>query len=122
MEVDLPGMYCDNISNDQFTVTLRDVDVFPESHYNLISITKLMEEGHKVAGNKKDGLTVEKRGRVIKFDIRVKTPLSKLLREHCGVHTFDDLKLKEKLLQELVMIEVTINLMKASKNLHRQSR
>jgi hypothetical protein len=81
-----------------------------------------MEEGHKVAGNKKDGLTVKKRGRVIKFDIRVKTPLSKLLREYCGVHTFDDLKLKEKLLQELVMIEVTINLMKASKNLRRQSR
>ena len=46
----------------------------PESHYNLISVTKLMEEGHKVTGNKKDGLSVEKGGRIIKFDIRVYTP------------------------------------------------
>jgi len=34
---------------------------------------KLMEEGHKVIGTKKDGLSVKKGGRVIKFDIRVKT-------------------------------------------------
>jgi hypothetical protein len=33
-----------------------------------------MEEGHKVSGNKKDGLSVKKGGRVIKFDIRVETP------------------------------------------------
>ena len=72
--VDLPGMYCDKNGNNQFAVKLRDVDVIPESHYNLISVTKLMEEGHKVSGNKKDGLSVEKGGRVIKFDIRVKTP------------------------------------------------
>jgi hypothetical protein len=50
------------------------VDIIPESHYNCISLTKLLEEGHKVTGNKKDGLSVEKGGRVIKFDIRVKTP------------------------------------------------
>jgi len=74
MEVDLPGMYCDKNGDDQFAVKLRDVDVIPESHYNLISVTKLMEEGHKVSGNKKDGLSVEKGGRVIKFDIRVETP------------------------------------------------
>jgi len=30
------------------------VDIIPESHYNLISVTKLMEEGHKVSGNKKE--------------------------------------------------------------------
>ena len=28
-----------------------------------------MEEGHKVSGNKKDGLSVKKGGRVINFDI-----------------------------------------------------
>ncbi len=50
------------------------MNFIPESHYNLISLTKLMEEGHKVIGNKKDGLSVEKGGQVIKFDIRVKTP------------------------------------------------
>jgi hypothetical protein len=33
-----------------------------------------MEEGHKVTGNKKDGLSVEKEGWVIKFDIRIETP------------------------------------------------
>ena len=74
MEVDLPGMYCDKNGNDQFAVKLRDVDAIPKSHYNLISLTKLMEEGHKVIGTKKDGLSVKKGGRVIKFDIRVKTP------------------------------------------------
>ena len=50
------------------------MDVIPESHYNLISLTQLMEEGHKVAGNKKDSLSVEKGGWVFKFDIRVETP------------------------------------------------
>jgi len=74
MEVDLPGMYCDKSGEEQFAVKLQDVDVIPESHSNLISLTKLMEEGYKVVGTKKDGLSVEKRGRVIKFDIRVKTP------------------------------------------------
>ena len=33
-----------------------------------------MEEGHKVTGSKKDGLTAQKGRIVIKFDIRVKTP------------------------------------------------
>ncbi len=74
MEVDLPGMYCDKNGDDQCAVKLRDVDVIPESHYNLISLTKLMEEGHKVTGNKKDGLSVKKGRWVIKFDIRVETP------------------------------------------------
>ncbi len=53
-------MSCDKSGEDQFAVKLRNVDVIPESHYNLISITKLMEEGHKITGNKKDGITVEK--------------------------------------------------------------
>jgi hypothetical protein len=70
MEVDLPGMYCDKNGDDQFAVKLRDVDVIPD----LISVTKLMEEGHKITGNKKDGLSAEKGGRTIKFDIRVETP------------------------------------------------
>jgi hypothetical protein len=74
MEVDLPGMYCDKNGDDQFAVKLRDVDVIPKSHYNLINLTKLMEEGHKVTGNKKDGLSVKKGRQVIKFDIRVETP------------------------------------------------
>jgi hypothetical protein len=74
MEVDLSGMYFDKSGEDQFAVKLQNVDVIPESHYNLISITKLMEEGHKMTGNKKDGITVEKGTHVIKFDIRVKTP------------------------------------------------
>ncbi len=74
MEFDLPGMYCDKNGNDQFAVKLRDVDIIHESHYNLISVTKLMEEGHKVSGNKKDGLSVERGGWVIEFDIRVETP------------------------------------------------
>jgi hypothetical protein len=74
MEVDLPGMYCDKNGDNQFAVKLRDVDVILESHYNLISLTKLMEEGHKVIRTKKDGLSVKKGGRVIKFDIRVETP------------------------------------------------
>ena len=35
---------------------------------------KLMEEGYKVIGTKKDGPSVKIRGRVIEFDIRVETP------------------------------------------------
>jgi hypothetical protein len=54
-------------------VTLRNIDVIPESLYNLISITKLMEEGHKISGNKKDGITLQKGAQVMKFDIKVET-------------------------------------------------
>jgi hypothetical protein len=39
-----------------------------------VTTISLMEEGYKVVRTKKDGLSVEKRGRVIKFDIRVETP------------------------------------------------
>ncbi len=73
-EVDIPGIYCDKNGDEQFAVKLRSVDVIPESHYNLISITQLMEEDHSVKANKKDRITVQKHGRVTKFDIRVETP------------------------------------------------
>jgi hypothetical protein len=82
MEVDLPGMYCNKSGEDQFAVKLQNVNVIPKSHYNMISITKLMEEGHKVTGNKKDGITVKKGSRVIKFDTRVKTPKGVLWCEY----------------------------------------
>ena len=68
IEVDRPGMYCDKNDDDQFALQLQDVDIIPESHYNLINLTKLMEEGHKVTGSKKDGLSVQKGRRVITFD------------------------------------------------------
>ena len=95
MEVDLPGMYCDKNGDNQFAVKLRDVDVIPESHYNLISLTKLMEEGHKVTRNKKDGLSVKKEDGSLSLISELK-----LLREYFGVHTFVDKNLKEKSLQE----------------------
>jgi hypothetical protein len=41
------------------------------------------------------------------------TSESKFLREYCGVHTFDDLKLKEKSLQKWAAIEVKINQIRA---------
>jgi hypothetical protein len=59
-EVDLPGVYCDKKREEQFAVKLRNVDVIPESHYNLVSITRLKEEGHSVKANKKDRITVQK--------------------------------------------------------------
>ena len=74
MEVDIPGTYCDKNGDEQFPFKLRNVDVIPESHYNLISITRLIEEGHKLSGNKKTGLTLKKNGHLIVFDIRVETP------------------------------------------------
>jgi hypothetical protein len=74
MEVDIPGRYCDKNGNEQFTVKLQNVDVILESHYNLMSITRLIEEGHKLSGNKKEGLTLKKNRQVIAFDIRVKMP------------------------------------------------
>jgi hypothetical protein len=33
-----------------------------------------MEEGHKMTANSKDGITLEKKGPVIKLDMRVETP------------------------------------------------
>jgi hypothetical protein len=73
-EVDIPGIYCDKNRDDQFAVKLQSIDLIPESHYNLISITHLMEEGHSMKANKKDGIAVQKGGQVIKFEIRVEMP------------------------------------------------
>jgi hypothetical protein len=39
MEVDIPGVYCNKIGKELFTVKLCCVDVIPESHYNLMSLT-----------------------------------------------------------------------------------
>ena len=60
-EMDIPGIYCDKNGDEQFAVKLQSINVIPESHYNLISITRMMEEGHSVKANKKDGITVQKR-------------------------------------------------------------
>jgi hypothetical protein len=95
MVVVLPGMYCNKSGQDQFAVKLQNVDAIPESHYNLISITKLMEEGHKVTGNKKDGLIAKKAVESLSL-----TSESKPQKEYSGVHTSSNLSLMEKLLQE----------------------
>ena len=73
-EVDLPGIYCNKDGEEQFPVKLQNVDVIPEIHYNLISLTRLMEEGHLIRANKKIGITVCKGNCEIKFDIQVETP------------------------------------------------
>ena len=73
IEDDIPGTYCDTNGDKQFAVKLCNIFVIPESHYNL-SITRLIEEGHKLSGNKKTGLTLEKNRRVNAFDIRVEMP------------------------------------------------
>ena len=73
-EVDLPGVYCNKDEDEQFMVKLRNVNVIPESHYNLISLTRLMEEGNLIKGNKKTGITACKGNWEIKFNIQVDTP------------------------------------------------
>ncbi len=57
---------------EQFAVKFHNVDVILESHYNLVSITRLIEEDLLVKANKKDVITAQKCGQVIKFNIRVK--------------------------------------------------
>jgi hypothetical protein len=74
MEVDLPGIYCDKNGKELFAVKLHNLDVILESHYNLVRIKQLMEEGHSMKAKNKDGITAQKGGQVIKFNIRVKTP------------------------------------------------
>ncbi len=96
--VDIPGIYCEKNGDEQFAVKLRSVDVIPESHYNLISITQLMEEGHSVKANKKDGIAVQKGGQVIKFDFRVETPKGVL-----WFHTSREMSPKVKLRQNQVI-------------------
>ena len=95
MEVDLPVMYCYKNGDNQFAVKLQDVDIIPKIHYNLISVTKLMEEGHKVIKPRRMVCLSKKEDGSLSLKSE-----SKLLREFCGVHTFVDLNLKEKLLQE----------------------
>ncbi len=93
------------------------MDVIPESHYNLFSITKLIKQGHKVTGNKKDGITVEKGSRVIKFDIRVETQK--------GVLWCADIKQPEsngEIAAGMSDNKASINLKKKGMKLRRRSR
>jgi hypothetical protein len=77
-----------------------------------------MEEGHLVKANKKDGITAQKGGQVIKFDIRVQMPK--------GVLWCANIKrkplLKARSQQNQATSKVIINLLKARKGSSQQSR
>jgi hypothetical protein len=62
VEGDLPRIYCDTNGGKQFAVKLHNVNVILESHYNICSITQLMEKGHLVKANKKDGIMAQNGG------------------------------------------------------------
>ena len=88
-------MYGDKNGDDQFAVKIQDVDVIPESHYNLIRIAKLMEEGTRWLEPRRMVCLSKREDWSLSL-----TSESKLLRGYCGVHTFDDLKIMEKSLHE----------------------
>jgi hypothetical protein len=105
MEVDILGVYCDKTGAEQFAVKLRCVDVIPESHYNLMSITRLIEEGHKMTANSKDGITLEKNGHVLKFDMRIETPKGVLWCAHIKRNNVDS-ELAAGLSDEKLSLEI----------------
>ncbi len=71
------------------------LDVIPESHYNLISIMKLMEEGHKVRGIRRMISLSKKADESLSLTSESKPP-----KEYCAVHTPSNLSLTKKSLQK----------------------
>ena len=66
-------MYCDKHGTTIMPITMQEVTVTPECPFNVISATNKMKNGWTVYGDKA-GMTLEKNGVQIVFDIHIHTP------------------------------------------------
>ena len=67
-EVDISGVFCDKHGYKGLKATLIKVGLNSKHNFNLPSLTRLMQDGWSMSGDK-DGITVRKNEMEIKFDI-----------------------------------------------------
>jgi len=73
----IQGTITNKMGHPLMSVTLKDVVHTPSSRFNLLSLTRLMNEGWQLKGNK-NNLSIEKNGQSINFDIVVPTRRGRL--------------------------------------------
>ena len=66
---DVSGTVCNKHGQEVQKVKLEKVKYVPNSKYNLFSVTKRVDQGYKIGGDKINGLFPEKNGHRIVFDI-----------------------------------------------------
>jgi len=69
----LIGTVCNKHGQMLNQVKFTDVSYMPQGEFNLFSITKMMNEGWKLAGDKQK-IVLRKNGHELAFDIRIPTP------------------------------------------------
>ena len=70
---DLEGTWLDQSGNEVTSVKIEIITHMPKVEFNLFSVSKRMQEGWKLGGDK-DEMWLTKNGQTIKFDIKVQTP------------------------------------------------
>jgi hypothetical protein len=71
---DIPCEICDKYGKTLTTGLITDVSLTKNSPFNLFSLTKMMRQGWKLGGDNMNGITLEKKDKVLKFDIPIETP------------------------------------------------
>ena len=70
---DVSGTFCNKNGEELFDATIKEMVHTPNAGYNLFSITKRLEHGYKLRGDK-NSIWIEKGEHKIVFDIKIKTP------------------------------------------------
>jgi hypothetical protein len=68
----IKGVLCDRFGKETRVATLKDVSYMPGNAFNLLSVSKLIDGGWEVSGNK-SGYVITKNGVELVFDIAVQT-------------------------------------------------
>jgi hypothetical protein len=71
---DIPCEICDKYGKTLTTGLIADVALTKNSPFNLFSVTKMMRQDWKLGGDNVNGITLEKKDKVRKFDIPIETP------------------------------------------------
>ena len=70
---DLPCTVCNKKGQEQCAVMIKGMVHMPQAGYNLFSLTKRLDEGWTLGGSA-EAIWIEKGGKRITFDIKIKTP------------------------------------------------
>jgi hypothetical protein len=73
----IKGVLCDRFGKETRVATLKDVLYMPGNAFNLLSVSKLIDGGWEVSGNK-SGYVITKNGVQLVFDIAVQMPSTTL--------------------------------------------
>ena len=67
------GVFCDKYGTERNKVTIEEMVYSPESEFNLFSLTKRLDAGYLLGGDK-NAIWISKGNQKIVFDIKIKTP------------------------------------------------